>query len=101
MNLKLFVFAVFVAVCMFVACKKGDDSTGVRQYTSVNFINTTADTVNAYVNGSRVNTTNALFPLGSSGYINALLGKQNYQVRKNGKPDVLFNTAISLDTGKV
>ncbi|RFZ95130.1 DUF4397 domain-containing protein [Mucilaginibacter conchicola] len=101
MKLKLFFIAVFTVVCAFVACKKGDDSIGIKQYTSVNFINATADTVNVYVNGSRVNTTNSLYPLGASGYINSLLGEQNYQVRKAGKPDVLFSLPASLDSGKV
>ncbi|QXV67275.1 DUF4397 domain-containing protein [Mucilaginibacter achroorhodeus] len=101
MKLNRTLIAVIVAISAFItACKKGDDSTGIRQTTTVNLVNATVDTVNVYVNGSRVNTTNFLYPLGSSGPINTLVGLQNYQARKAGRPDVLFNVPLALDSGK-
>ncbi|PLW91190.1 DUF4397 domain-containing protein [Mucilaginibacter sp.] len=100
MRTGIFVIAALVLMIAVAACKKGDDSATIQQFTTVNFINATGDTLNVYVNGSRVNTTNSLYPMGSSGYINALLGQQNYQVRKYRNANVLFNLPVPLDTGK-
>jgi hypothetical protein len=102
MKFKLFVFIVFMGVIAIVSCKKGnDDAPATPLKTSINFINASSDTINFYVNGTRLNSTAASYPLASTGYLTTPLGEQNYQVKKDRNPNTLFNLALPVDTGKV
>nr|WP_157535827.1 DUF4397 domain-containing protein [Mucilaginibacter sp. L294] len=102
MKFKLFVFIVFIGVIAIVSCKKGnDDAPATPLKTSINFINASSDTINFYVNGTRLNIAAASYPLGSTGYLTTPLGEQNYQVKKDRNPNTLFNLVLPVDTGKV
>ena len=95
----LFVF--FIALIFVTACNKFDDPPAKLPTTYLNFINASADTLNFYVNGSRLNTLSSTYPLGSSGYIQSPLGEQNYQVKKFGHGEVQLNVPITLDSAGV
>jgi hypothetical protein len=102
MKLKLFVFIIFIGVIAIASCKKGnDDAPETPLKTSINFVNASADTINFYVNGTRLNITAASYPLASTGYLATPLGEQNYEVKKDRNPNILFNLVLPVDTGKV
>jgi hypothetical protein len=101
MKFKILVFAVLTGVIGITSCKKGNDAPITTETTLINFLNAGTDTLNFYVNGSRLNTLSSLYSLGSTGYIFTPLGEQNYQVKKNGRPDVLFNLKLPLEAAKV
>lgn len=65
------------------ACKKTyDDAPTVVSQVRLNVINASADTVNIYLNGSRLNSTSAIFPGYSTGYYYVPEGKQTYGIKK-------------------
>lgn len=103
MNFKVPVLVVIVLSLGFVSCKKGDDtlSTSVTRTTTLNVVNATTDTLNYYLNGSRVNTTSSLYPFGYTGYLDVNYADQKYQFKHLGNTDVLFNLVLALDTNKV
>ncbi|GGH20395.1 DUF4397 domain-containing protein [Mucilaginibacter phyllosphaerae] len=98
---KIPVLIAFAVVLAFTACKKGNDVATTTLSTYINFINTTGDTLNFYVNGSRLNTPSTVYPLGASGYLLSPIGRQNYQVKKNADPAVLYGLPLPLDSGIV
>ncbi|TSD66054.1 DUF4397 domain-containing protein [Inquilinus sp. KBS0705] len=100
MNSKLPVIIVLVLALGFAACKKNDDVPADDNglVTDLNVVNATADTLNFYINGTRINNTSSLYPQGASGYIGVPYGQQNYQFRRIGSPIVLFTKALTLDT---
>jgi hypothetical protein len=102
MNFKTAVF-VFFATLTIAACNKGDDSVPAssKLTTTLNVVNTTTDTLNYYLNGSRVNTTSSLYPFGNTGYLAVKYDDQDYQFKRLGNADVLFNISLALDTSKV
>jgi hypothetical protein len=100
MRIFLTVLVAFVALLGIESCKKGDDTAITTRSTNVNFINTTTDTLNYYVNGTRLNNASALYSLGATGYLSTPFGEQNYQVKKDGNPGVLFSLTMNLDTNK-
>jgi hypothetical protein len=76
----LFVIALIVGLA---ACKKKyDDAPTVVSQVALNIINASADTVNIYRNGSRLNTTSAILPSYSTGYYYVPKGQQIYEVKK-------------------
>ncbi|RFZ82075.1 DUF4397 domain-containing protein [Mucilaginibacter terrenus] len=104
MNFKAPVFLVwFLMVFVIASCKKNDDAPSQESSltTSVNVINASADTLNLYSNGSRINTTSSIYPLGSAGYLTVKFGEREYQFKKYGKSEVLFTQTLTLDTSKV
>jgi hypothetical protein len=100
MRIYLTVFVAFAALLGIESCKKGDDTAISTLSTNVNFINATTDTLNYFVNGTRINNASAVYPFGATGYLPTVFGEQNYQVKKDGNPGVLFNLTMNLDTGK-
>ncbi|MEB0262403.1 MULTISPECIES: DUF4397 domain-containing protein [unclassified Mucilaginibacter] len=101
MKFKIPVFIVLIGLLAAAACKKFDEAPPKIPTTYLNFINASADTLNVYVNGSRLNNISSTYPLGSSGYIQSPLGEQNYQVKRFGRGDVLFTVPIKLDSAGV
>ncbi len=104
MNIKiLLLFSVICAVVL-AACKKNNnDAPTTNLITYLNIVNASPDTVNFYLNGTRLNSNSNLYPFLTSGYISVLAGKQNYQVKKafNTTTSVvqpLFNIPLDLDT---
>ena len=101
MKFKLFVFIVFIVIIGIASCKKGDDTIATPLTTRINFVNASTDTLNFYVNGTRLNRTAAAYPLSSTDYLFSPLGEQNYQVKKDRNPNVLFNLSLPLDTASI
>ena len=102
MNIKLPVIIVLLLALGLAACKKNDDIPSEEEglTTSLNVVNADTDTLNFYINGTRINTTSSLYPLGSTDYIAAPYGEQTYQFKKLGSPVVLFTLPLTLDTGE-
>ena len=100
MNSKLLILVVAALVYGLVSCKKTDDVPPFVKTTNLNVINATADTLNFYLNGTRINNSSSLYPLGSSGYLDVAYGEQNYEFKRPRSPVVLFNLPLALDTLK-
>lgn len=97
--LLLYLVAIIIGIS---SCKKGNaDIAPVVETTYLNVINAGADTLNFYQNGTRLNNTSNLYPMGALGYINVSVGLQNYQLKKAGNPNTLVNLSLKLDTPKI
>ncbi|MBK0378389.1 DUF4397 domain-containing protein [Mucilaginibacter segetis] len=101
MNSKLSVLVVLILAIAFTSCKKNDDIPTTTLTTNLNVINATNNVLNYYINGTRINTSSSLYPLGASGYIGVPIGEQNYAFKINGTPNVLFELPLALDTNKI
>ncbi|HTE01199.1 MAG TPA: DUF4397 domain-containing protein [Mucilaginibacter sp.] len=100
LSLLLFVFVIIGLS----ACNKTDDTVATTLTTKLNLINASPDTVNFYLNGTRLSKSN-VYPAGSSGYFDVAFGEQNYQVKDIFDPTgstvrALFSKTLTLDTGK-
>lgn len=86
-----------------LSCKKNNDVPTVTLKTNLNIVNASADTVNFYLNGTRLNNNSNLYPLVSTGYLtNILAGPQNFQVKKMFNPvtstvQTLFTIPLNLN----
>jgi hypothetical protein len=103
MNIKLSLILVFAIATGISSCKKNDDIPADQdnRTANLNVINASADTLNYYINGTRINNNSSLYPLGSSGYIGVPVGEKTYQFKKAGNPNVLFTLPLKLDSGLV
>ncbi len=105
MNTRLLVLLVGAFIIGFSACKKNNDAPTVALKSNLNIVNASADTVNFYLNGTRLNNNSNLYPLVSTGYLtNILAGSQNFQVKKMFNPvsstvQTLFTIPLKLETG--
>lgn len=83
MKIRLSALVIIALIIGLAACKKTyDDAPTVVSQVRLNVINASADTVNVYLNGSRLNTTSAIFPAYSTGYYYIPGGKQTYGIKK-------------------
>jgi hypothetical protein len=95
-----------ILLVAFIACKKTNNDAPTTKLTTVlNVVNASADTVNFYLNGTRLNSKSNLFPYITSGYMPVLAGTQNYQVKKafntaTSTVQQLFNISLDLDTAQ-
>ncbi|OKS85023.1 DUF4397 domain-containing protein [Mucilaginibacter polytrichastri] len=93
------IIILFIAIAGLYACNKAsDDPVDTTATTLLNVINTTSDTLNYYLNGTRQNSQSSIYTGGATGYLSAQSGLQNYQFRKNGQNTVLFSLPLTLDT---
>jgi hypothetical protein len=91
MNIRLAGFFLIVVVLGFSACKKNNDAPAtVVLADSLNVINASADTLNIYLNGTRLSNNSNLYPAGSSGYYYVPSGLQTYQIKQ------IFNPVTSV-----
>jgi hypothetical protein len=94
----LFVIALIVGL---VACKKKyDDAPAIVHKVGLSVINASADTVNVYLNGSRLNTISAILPGYFTQYDSVPRGQQIYELKKpfnvsTGIVQNLFSLAIN------
>ena len=106
MNIKVSAFLGLIFVVALVACKKNNDApTSTSLTTTLDIVNASSDTVNFYLNGTRLNSNSNLYPYLTSGYISVLAGTQNYQIKKafnstTSTVQALFNISLSLDTAQ-
>lgn len=104
MNFKVSLLFFMVFVVAFAACKKNNNDAPTTKLTTVlNIVNASSDTINFYLNGTRLNSNSNLYPYITSGYISVLAGTQNYQIKKafNTATSIvqpLFNISLELDT---
>ncbi|MBS1521255.1 MAG: DUF4397 domain-containing protein [Bacteroidetes bacterium] len=97
----LFVIALIVGLA---ACKKTyDDAPTVVTQVKLSILNASADTINIYQNGSRLNTTSAILPGYFTAYTNVPKGQQTYEVKKpfNVNTSIvqnLFSITLAADT---
>ncbi len=99
MNTRFLVLWVITAMMVvFVSCKNNDEVFAKKVTTGLNIVNATADTLNFYLNGTRLNNTSSLFPAGQSYYLTVPAGVQNYSFKKAGPAvyNVLFNLPLKL-----
>ncbi|MEO6851222.1 MAG: DUF4397 domain-containing protein [Mucilaginibacter sp.] len=105
MNTRLLVLFFAAFVIGLSSCKKYNDAPVATLVSGINVINASADTVNFYSNGTRLNNNSNLFPSVSSGYYTVAAGQQDYQVKKSFNPvtnsiQTLFSIPLKLDSGK-
>jgi hypothetical protein len=100
MNIKLPFLLITILAFGLASCKKTDDPPTAVQTTNLNVINASTDTLNYYLNGTRINNASSIYPLGSSGYIGVAIGQQNYEFKSLRSPVVFMSLALALDTGK-
>ncbi len=86
---------------MYACNKDASDKPITTKKTTINVINAVSDisAIDYYLNGTRQNTTSAIYFLGESGYNSVIYGLQQYQF-KNDTLDkaLLANVALKLDT---
>ncbi|MBV8390793.1 MAG: hypothetical protein JO080_13400, partial [Mucilaginibacter sp.] len=83
MKIRLSALFVIAFIIGLSACKKTyDDAPKVVSQVALNVVNASADTVNIYLNGSRLNTTSAILPGYSTGYYRVPKGQQIYEIKK-------------------
>lgn len=89
-----------VLLMLGLSCKKNDDLPKIAVVTDLNVVNATNDTLNFYLDGTRINNTSNLYPAGVSGYLPvATLGlsaPQNYQFKKPGGTSSLLSVPLAL-----
>jgi len=87
-----------------VSCnKKNNDAPAVVKQVALNFVNASADTINIYRNGSRLNTTSAILPGYFTAYYPVSEGQQIFEIRKpfnvsTGVVQNLFSVTLPADT---
>lgn len=102
MHIKLLLLIFCIAVISFSACQKNNDAPVVStSIDSLNVINASAQAVNFYLNGTRLNNNSNLNIGGSSGYYTVPSGQQTYQIKKVFDPatsivQTLFSLPVNL-----
>ncbi|HEY4194486.1 MAG TPA: DUF4397 domain-containing protein [Mucilaginibacter sp.] len=101
MNIRLLVLLGIILVAGLASCKKNNDAPVVKQIDSLNIVNASADTINFYLNGTRLNASNIL-PAGATGYYQISSGDQVYQVKKPFNPATnvvqnIFSLPLTLE----
>jgi hypothetical protein len=103
MSIRLLILLIIVFVVGGLsACKKNNDAPTVNQTVGLNVINASADTVNFYLNGTRLNGTSNLLPGYSTGYYPVPVGSQTFQIKKpfntvTNTMQTLFNITLTSD----
>ena len=103
MNTRLSIFLILAFLTGISACKKSSDAPLPAYTTYLNFVNASADSVNYYLNGTRLNNNSNLYPQVASGYVGVLAFAQNYQVKRvfntaGANVQQLFSLPLNLDT---
>jgi hypothetical protein len=102
MDIKFLLLIFCIGIISFSACQKNNDApTVTTSPDSLNVVNASNDTVNFYLNGTRLNNNSNLYPGGSSGYYPVPAGQQNYQIKKQFNPatsavQTLFSIPLNL-----
>src|SRR5476649_2415028 len=98
MNSRALILVFAGLVIGLLSCKKGNgDVLAAIQTTNLNVVNASADTLNFYGDGTRVNNGSNLYPDGSLGYLTVTSGAQSYQFKKAGNPNALVDVPLILD----
>jgi hypothetical protein len=85
MNVRLLALLIIIMIGL-SACGKNNDAPAVYPVSAVSFTNASADSVNLYSNGTRLNSTSNLLPGFSTVYYSVNSGQQAFQVKKPFNP---------------
>ncbi|MGZ3874026.1 MAG: DUF4397 domain-containing protein [Mucilaginibacter sp.] len=96
MNTRFIILFLIILAGGLASCKNNDDVFKPVVSTYLNVVNTSADTLNFFVNGTRQLNGSSLSPGGQSDYLTVPAGTQNYQLKKNRTPDVLLSLPLNL-----
>jgi hypothetical protein len=96
MNIRCSIFLFVAVLTVMASCKNNDEVFRKVVTTGLNIVNASADTLNFYLNGTRLNSTSSLFPLGQTYYLPVASGSQNFSFKKAGSPNTLFNLPLTL-----
>ena len=101
MDIRVKALFIIAAVAYIMSsCKKNDDKPQVTNTSNLNVVNASLNTINYYINGTRINNTTSYYPGGTLGYVPVIVGTQNYQVKIAGNTNPLFTKSLTLDSGK-
>ncbi len=98
MKFRPIIILLSIIASIYGCSKASDAPVATTPATVLNVINTTNDTLNYYLNGTRQNSQSSIYSNGSSGYLSVQSKQQNYQFKKNGNSSVLFSLPLTLDT---
>lgn len=96
MTFRSSVFVFMVAMAGLASCKNNEADIKTVKYTGLNIINASKDTLNFYLNGTRLNGLSSIYPNGALGLYAVPSGAQNFQFKKAGRSDVLFSLPLNL-----
>ncbi len=94
-NRYLILFFIAAIIGLY-SCKNNDEVLKKVVASYINVVNATADTLNFFLNGTRLNNTSGIYPASFSYYLHSLAGQQNYEFKKNNNPNVLFSLPLNL-----
>jgi hypothetical protein len=102
MNNRIKAFLIIaVAVTCWASCKKNGDAPVAVTKTSIDLINTSNNTINFFVNGTRINNTSPYYPGGTLGYYFVAAGTQNYSAKVDGTGVTLFDKSFNFSADSV
>jgi hypothetical protein len=95
------IIILLTVIASIYGCGKASDAPiASNPATYLNVINTSADTLNYYLNGTRQNSQSSLYAGGATGYLSLQSGTQNYQFKKFASTSILFTLPLTLNTLK-
>lgn len=99
MNLR-FTFLLFVAaIAGLISCKNNDNVFPVQNLGGrFKIVNASSNSINYFLNGTRLNNGTSLNPGNSTLYIITPLGSQNFQFKLSDSPDLLFSWPEKVDS---
>ena len=84
-----------------VACKESGDLMAGGKLSALNINNATADILNVYQNGARLNNNSPIYPGGQTGYTSITANSTSFEVKINGSANYLIgNFPVKLDTNR-
>jgi hypothetical protein len=98
MKVKISILVFAALVTAVISCKKSGDIAPIVKTAFINIVNASADTLNFYQSGTRLNNTSNLYPSGSLAGLVVTVGTQNYQFKKAGSANSLMEVPITIDT---
>ena len=92
MNLRFTFLLLVAAVSGLLSCKNNDNVFPVKKLDATfKIVNASPNTINYFLNGTRLNNGGGLSPGVATLYIATTAGEQNFQFKLNGSPDILFS----------
>ena len=80
-----------VAITGVLSCKNNDNVFPTKNPDSgFRIVNASPNTINYFLNGTRLNNSGGLASGVATSYINVTAGQQNFQFKLDGSPDILF-----------
>ncbi|HVW98082.1 MAG TPA: DUF4397 domain-containing protein [Mucilaginibacter sp.] len=99
MNTRLTSFLFIIALTGFFSCKNNDNVLPQEILKgSFKFVNASSNSLNYFLNGTRINSGGSLPPGYATFYFTTPLGQQNFEFKTDGSPDVLFAWPELIDS---